>query len=1370
MVKGFTSAERKAAVKKQLRDKKGRWIEMGAKVKFLFNGKETTGTVVGFKDSSVSVETIDPDTKKTSLIKVPANKVENLNAKASLDKNVKKPKSKSSSADKDVAPDVEKAPVVPTGTIGVDADGKKYVSAPDGQPIYVGTKVKSKTDGLEGTVKTLEGNGAYVKVVDADGKIKGRKISTLDVIDGDTASEAPKAHLKTPEPKKVVPPAAEKKPAPAVAKTPEPAKPAPSATAVDSDGNDILVGDTVESISVPDLGGKVTAIEEDSWAGIGTHLKVDTGDGKTKKLTPSLVKVVPQLAKDDKSAPSAGDDDDNKSFVDYTGEEITVGDYIIVSGGGAQENLEVTKIDSDTATVHYMGSDGFEGTAKFHDVTKTAAPGETSSIPDTDKDGTSKSKSKVTDIDGDTLEIGDKVITFSGAEYKVVDTHNQESIKIKGVYSGVINYASGGDLKKVETEKAELPNTETPEPAVLPITDIYNKPLKHGDKVAVVGDPVGPDYYVVGATEKNGVVAVFNPKTGDMTPMLMIDLEKMPASLFDEGDILKDLPPESSAKSAASVPSASAVPDANGNSLDVGDKAVWELNGQEYEILSTNPENGTVKAQSLSSGYKTTHLAKEMTKTGSMPSKSAAPKAAAPATPTGPFIEDKNGNPLFVGSTIEHPSKGYTGTVKSIESNGQYVKVAVNETGKTHGLKASALTGTGSAPTAPSKPGGKKPLPGAKKPAVYKAPPAATAGTKTEVSELNIPETHPDFAGGDADAFNKEGKTMPSIAKTETSELDTSGPLYGAPAPEAPESEEDTSPVLNDEWLQKVKDRYLTNPNKKKDSVEQTYAWPEIQKAIASGDLAALNSLKANKYIDQDIFDDAKKQIVTRILKNEPLVAQHAEDMKKYSVELKEWHAANGTTPGSTLDYPGKPADASAPFFGGEADWTKAHGSTPNLPTALEAINEDPTLAQHGLSVAVDSSGVEDLDMRMRVTKNPDGKKQIEITLQLTSANGDALEKELVAQDVKRQHGVSIQVMKRDSDGFYQYVPGKSAYNDKGGSAQTFTYADADSGADITFRRGSTKTSVYNNALHNTAIIKLDENATPEQVQSAIAKLGVTSTPASEGDIHVLAENKLLSVFGNHTDATKNKTGAARATALDQIEKKYGVKPEDLVFTADANGRMKMFLPDEVSDKLIKDLNIKGFKHNVSLQSADDWMSIFTGTNPGLNATNVRWNEGVQTNGMSSSTDMGTGGADYVFTKVVHADLTTAGSAGFSTHAMIHPKAAMRRTDIYGNAGDAFGKHFDGVDVYKLMAGDPYEIMFKDSVPMQDLWYIVVPTSTRAELLKKLKAAGIHDINGTPIDSFVLESGMPTPPVDSGNWSVDVADVVPGAPAAAAAP
>jgi hypothetical protein len=88
MVGGYSSVERRANVKKQLRDRKGRWIEMGLKVRYLFNGKYVTGEVTGINVEADEVTLKSPD----GAARVQKSKtLEGIGAKASLPDEGEKP-------------------------------------------------------------------------------------------------------------------------------------------------------------------------------------------------------------------------------------------------------------------------------------------------------------------------------------------------------------------------------------------------------------------------------------------------------------------------------------------------------------------------------------------------------------------------------------------------------------------------------------------------------------------------------------------------------------------------------------------------------------------------------------------------------------------------------------------------------------------------------------------------------------------------------------------------------------------------------------------------------------------------------------------------------------------------------------------------------------------------------------------------------------------------------------------------------------------------------------------------------------------------------------------------------------------------------
>jgi hypothetical protein len=125
-------------------------------------------------------------------------------------------------------------------------------------------------------------------------------------------------------------------------------------------------------------------------------------------------------------------------------------------------------------------------------------------------------------------------------------------------------------------------------------------------------------------------------------------------------------------------------------------------------------------------------------------------------------------------------------------------------------------------------------------------------------------------------------------------------------------------------------------------------------------------------------------------------------------------------------------------------------------------------------------------------------------------------------------------------------------------------------------------------------------------------------------------------------------------------------------------------------------------------------------------------------------------GSDYMFTKPMHGTGDIASTEGT---VVMHPKAAARRLDIYGNSQDGHGKRSTGRDTVQLMTGAPYEIMYKHAIPVEDMWYVTVPSQKRNEVIERLKSKGIYMINGIPLENFILTSGMTIPTVDESRWS-----------------
>jgi hypothetical protein len=280
--------------------------------------------------------------------------------------------------------------------------------------------------------------------------------------------------------------------------------------------------------------------------------------------------------------------------------------------------------------------------------------------------------------------------------------------------------------------------------------------------------------------------------------------------------------------------------------------------------------------------------------------------------------------------------------------------------------------------------------------------------------------------------------------------------------------------------------------------------------------------------------------------------------------------------------------------------------------------------------------------------------------------------------------------------------------------------------------------------------IQAPASATPEQIANALSIAGVQDVrPATPADTKIWIENRLMSVFDGKVDATKNPKGEERAASLEKIKEKYGITPDDVVISAGAAGRIETRLSPEGAQKLVDATgNPEAILHNLTIpwsaggqddESRATWIANLLGTpQGGLLSTTTRWTEGVGGNGMSSSADVKTGGADYVFTKPLK-DATGLryGSSG-SFMLYFDPAKLYERLDFYANYSDSYGKRVSNQDVIKAAQVGAYELMWKGRVSFDDMIALVVPNQAiRTSVIQKLRQKGINEIGGKPLEAAI---------------------------------
>ena len=327
-------------------------------------------------------------------------------------------------------------------------------------------------------------------------------------------------------------------------------------------------------------------------------------------------------------------------------------------------------------------------------------------------------------------------------------------------------------------------------------------------------------------------------------------------------------------------------------------------------------------------------------------------------------------------------------------------------------------------------------------------------------------------------------------------------------------------------------------------------------------------------------------------------------------------------------------------------------------------------------------------------------------------------------------------------------------------------------------------------AFNNMVQINAPKEVTPERIAEVMKEFGGVEDPrpTTKEDARVLAENRLLSVLGGDTDPYKNIADPAkRAATLAQIEKEHGITVDDLVFSATEQGNVKFRMSEEKAKALAKKLSTDYYVHSTDLdatrlpysaefnsfiteimddisQQQDDLSrqpydikqavtqavllsSFLTGPRKGLTSTTRRWTNGTGGWGSSSNQDVYTGGADYVFTTPRRSEWLAAREANYyGANFVIDPTKALTRLDFYANRQDEYGKRITSsniVESAKILnegrgSDNPYEVMFKDEISVEEMEFVQVSESMRQMTIRVLEYQGVREINGVPLEQFVV--------------------------------
>lgn len=264
-----------------------------------------------------------------------------------------------------------------------------------------------------------------------------------------------------------------------------------------------------------------------------------------------------------------------------------------------------------------------------------------------------------------------------------------------------------------------------------------------------------------------------------------------------------------------------------------------------------------------------------------------------------------------------------------------------------------------------------------------------------------------------------------------------------------------------------------------------------------------------------------------------------------------------------------------------------------------------------------------------------------------------------------------------------------------------------------------------------------------------MAEMGVRElTYPKPSDAFVYVRNRLGELF--RVNRHSGRLGEAEVdAALDGAKRVFGVDAGKARLAPGHGGRVEVHLDPDSVQAIMSKTGVRAFTHSLSEYSPEGIANIVE--SGALKSTSIRWTEGIGKAGQSSSTDVMTGGADYVFTRPVRAAPTRSYSPTFTLDA----EDMLSRTDWFAYSGDRFGAqnplyrdYADDVarrdNLRNLSSGvdnSGAEVMFKHRTgfgPKDRL--LLNDRDDRDQVLAILRGRGITQVAGTPIDQFVVLS------------------------------
>lgn len=201
-----------------------------------------------------------------------------------------------------------------------------------------------------------------------------------------------------------------------------------------------------------------------------------------------------------------------------------------------------------------------------------------------------------------------------------------------------------------------------------------------------------------------------------------------------------------------------------------------------------------------------------------------------------------------------------------------------------------------------------------------------------------------------------------------------------------------------------------------------------------------------------------------------------------------------------------------------------------------------------------------------------------------------------------------------------------------------------------------------------------------------------------------------------------------------------------------AGGQRLQYRADLTQEQLDNEMKGYALLHNLTNgESMADLLNTVLANNGSMVSTTEKIRLGIPAEGMSPSSDMGTGGASYFFTRIFEASSISSGGYGVGRNTIIFKKDMLRRMDAISYNADRFGKTVAGYveqhrfsDIEGLKKCATYgsnETIYKQAVTLPDnvLYHVVGSRAEVDECVAVYKKYGISVLpDGRKVEDVII--------------------------------